>query len=74
MSTHPNLTLETPDDGPGFGRIVEQVAGDSVVIGDVEITLLRVMGDRAHIAVNAPDGVAIARGEVYRERSRDYLT
>jgi carbon storage regulator CsrA len=55
--------------------VVEQVAGDSVVIaGNIEVVLLRVKGDRAHIGVIAPEDVAIARGEVYRERARDYLT
>lgn len=74
MSTRSTPTPE-PQDHPGSGLVVKQGAGDSVVIaGDIEIVLLGVKGDRAHFGVIAPDGVAIARGEVYRERSRDYLT
>ena len=65
----------TPSSDPGPGWVVEQSPGDSVVIaGDIEIVLLQVKGDRAHIGVIAPEGVAVARGEVYRDRSRDYLT
>ena len=45
-------------------------AGDRVVIASqVEIVLLAVKSDRAHIGAIAPEGVAIARGEVYGERS-----
>jgi carbon storage regulator CsrA len=74
MATRSTPTPE-PQDHPGSRLDVEQKAGDSVVIaGDIEIVLLQVKGDRAHIGVIAPEGVAIARGEVYRERSRDYLT
>jgi carbon storage regulator CsrA len=58
-----------PQDHPSSGLVVEQGAGDSVVIaGDIEIVLLRVQGDRADIGVIAPEGVAVARGEVYRKR------
>jgi hypothetical protein len=36
----------------GWGLVVEQEAGDSVVIaGDIEIVLLGVKGDRAHISL-----------------------
>ena len=60
--------LPGPEDHPGTRWIIEQKAGDSVVItGDIEIVLLGVEGDRAHIGVIAPEGVAIARGEVHRE-------
>jgi carbon storage regulator len=63
-----------PDPEDRSGLVVEQQAGDSVVIGgDIEIVLLEVNGDRAHIGVIAPEGVAIARSEVYREQSRDSI-
>jgi carbon storage regulator CsrA len=74
MSTHHSNPASETQGHQRFERIVEQAAGDTVVIGDVEIVLLRIRNDRAHIGVNAPDGVPVARSEVYRERSRDYLT
>ena len=74
MSTHHSKPPSETQRHPRFERIVEQAAGDTVVIGDVEIVLLRVKHDRALIGVKAPAGVSVARGEVYRERSRDYLT
>lgn len=74
MSTRSTPAPE-PQDRSATGLVVEQVAGDSVVIaGNIEVVLLRVKGDRAHIGVIAPEDVPIARGEVYRERARDYLT
>jgi carbon storage regulator CsrA len=67
MSQQSTPTPE-PQDHPGSGLVIEQEAGDTVVIaGDIHIVLLEVNGERAHIGVIAPEGVAIARGEVYRE-------
>ena len=55
--------------------VVEHASADRVTIaGEIEIVLLQVKHDRAHIGVIAPKGVTIARGEVYRDRSRDSLT
>lgn len=64
-----------PQETPSSGLLVERKASDIIVIGGaIEIVLLGIKGDRAHIGVIAPAGVSIARGEIYRERSRDYLT
>lgn len=74
MSTQ-SIPTPDPQNSAGSRWVVEQEAGDSVVIaGSIEIVLLRVRGDRAHIGVIAPEGVAIARGEIHRELARDYLT
>ena len=55
--------------------VVERTSADTVTIaGEIEIVLLQVKHERAHIGVIAPEGVAIARGEVYRDRARDFLT
>lgn len=52
--------------------VVEHTAPDRVrIAGEIEIVLLQIRHDRAHIGVIAPEGVTIARGEVYRDRSRD---
>ena len=52
--------------------VVEQTSADRFTIaGEIEIVLLQVRHDRAHIGVISPEGVTIARGEVYRARSRD---
>jgi carbon storage regulator CsrA len=68
MSTR---STPTPEPHDRSELVIEQEAGDSVVIaGQIEIVLLEVNGDRAHIGVIAPEGVTIARGEVYGERSR----
>ena len=73
MSTQAAPAPEPQDPQPAL--LIECTSGDSVIIdGDIEIVLLGVKHDRAHIGVIAPDGVPIARGEIYRERSRDYLT
>jgi carbon storage regulator CsrA len=72
MSTRSTPTHK-PHDDPGPGLPVEQHAADSVVIGgDIEIVLLAAKGNQVHLGIIAPEGVPIARSEIYRERSRDY--
>jgi carbon storage regulator CsrA len=66
MSPHHSNPASETQGHQRFERIVEQAAGDTLVIGDVEIVLLQVKHDRVHIGVNAPDGVPVARGEVHR--------
>ena len=68
MSTRSTPTREPHDRS---GLVIEQEAGDSVLIaGQIEIVRLEVKGDRARIGVIAPEGVAIARGEVCGAQSR----
>jgi carbon storage regulator len=56
-------------EGPGHGLVVERASGQSVMIGDqIEIVLLRVKGNRAHLGVVAPEGVKVARVESHRSR------
>jgi carbon storage regulator CsrA len=60
---------------PASAVTIERRSADSVVVdGTVEIVLLNVRADRAHIGIIAPEGVSIARAEIYRDRARDYLT
>jgi carbon storage regulator CsrA len=69
MSTQ-STQMPGPQDHPGTRWVIEQEAGDSVVIaGEIEIVLLEVKGDSVQIGVIAPEGVAIEGGEVRGERS-----
>jgi carbon storage regulator CsrA len=68
MDTHSTTPAPEPRDDPRRSLVVERTSGESVVIGgEVEITLLRVIGDRAHIGVTTPEGVPVTRSELYRE-------
>jgi carbon storage regulator CsrA len=72
MSTESSTPEPEPEDRQGLELVVERKTGESVVIGEeIEIKLVRVRGDRAHIGVQAPEGVPIVRSEVHRAASRD---
>jgi len=46
--------------------VLSSKTGQKILVGDVEITVVKVRGRRARIGISAPSNVSIRRAEVLR--------
>lgn len=46
--------------------VLSSKVGQKILVGDVEITVVKVRGRRARIGISAPSNVSIRRAEVFR--------
>ena len=48
--------------------VLSRKPGERIIIGGrIEVTVVKIVGQRVRLGFNAPDEVAIHRGEVYRQ-------
>ena len=45
--------------------VLSRKPGETIMIGDIVVTIVRVKGDQVQVGVSAPKAVPVHRGEVY---------
>lgn len=58
-----------PSEGDGCVTTYKRKEGEVILIGDdIKIVVIKVKGDVAHIAIEAPKGVQVDREEIRKSR------
>jgi carbon storage regulator CsrA len=59
MPPHP----DSPDAVRGLGLVLQRGEGESLMIGEAKVTVLRVKGNSVQLGIIAPRDIKISRGE-----------